>query len=98
MLPLAVGSLPEIQEQPSTDSADPQQVELPATIVGSVSAVGEVDSYSFEGKAGQELVFQVVASRLDSKLRSLLVLRDSSGQEIARAGEYSRDARRRAGS
>jgi hypothetical protein len=91
MLPLAVASLPEVQEQPSRDAAEPQQVELPATIVGSVSAVGEVDSYSFEGKAGQEMVFQVVASRLDSKLESLLVLRDSSGQEIARAGEYSRE-------
>jgi hypothetical protein len=53
--------------------------------------VGEADSYSFEGKAGQELVFQVLASRLDAKLRSLLVLRDASGQEIARAGEYARD-------
>ena len=52
--------------------------------------MGEVNSYSFEGKAGQEMVFQVVASRLDSKLKSLLVLRDSSGQEIARAGEYLR--------
>ena len=90
MLPLAVGSLPEVQEQPARDSAEPQQVELPATIVGTVSSVGEVDSYSFDGKAGQELVFQVVASRLDSKLKSLLVLRDSSGQEIAWAGEYSR--------
>jgi len=90
LLPLAVGSLPEVQQQPARDSAEPQQVELPATIVGTVSSVGEVDSYSFDGKAGQELVFQVVASRLDSKLKSLLVLRDSSGQEIAWAGEYLR--------
>jgi len=90
MLPLAVGSLPEVQGQTSRDSAEPQQVELPATIVGTLSSVGEVDNYSFDGKAGQELVFQVVASRLDSKLKSLLVLRDSSGQEIAWAGEYLR--------
>jgi len=100
MLPLAVGSLPEVRQQrdPSEGALAPvsegrgseQHVELPATIVGAVSAVGEVDSYSFEGKAGQEMVFQVVASRLDSKLESLLVLRDPTGQEIARAGEYSR--------
>ena len=100
MLPLAVGSLPEVrQERDSSEvvrtsvfdvRGSERHVELPATIVGTVSAVGEVDSYSFEGKAGQEMVFQVVASRLDSKLESLLVLRDSSGQEIARAGEYSR--------
>jgi hypothetical protein len=89
MLPLAVGSLKEVQQQ--RNSSDPQQVDLPATIVGAVSAVGEVNSYSFEGKAGQEMVFQVVASRLDSQLESLLVLRDSSGEEIARAGEYLRE-------
>ncbi len=89
MLPLDVGSLKEVQQQ--RNSSDPQQVELPATIVGAVSTVGEVNSYSFEGKAGQETVFQVVASRLDSQLESLLVLRDSSGGEIARAGEYLRE-------
>ncbi|MGA2072253.1 MAG: hypothetical protein ABSH52_02010 [Terriglobia bacterium] len=89
MLPLAVGSLKEVQQQ--RNSSDPQQVELPATIVGAVSAVGEVNSYSFEGKAGQEMVFQVVASKLDSQLESLLVLRDSSGEEIAGAGEYLRE-------
>jgi hypothetical protein len=89
MLPLDVGSLKEVQQQ--RNSSDPQQVELPATIVGAVSTVGEVNGYSFEGKAGQEMVFQVVASRLDSQLESLLVLRDSSGGEIARAGEYLRE-------
>jgi hypothetical protein len=90
MLPLDVGSLKEVQQQ--RNSSDPQQVELPATIVGAVSTVGEVNGYSFEGKAGQEMVFQVVASRLDSQLESLLVLRDASGGEIGRAGEYLRES------
>jgi hypothetical protein len=99
MLPLDVGSLPEVRQQgessgvakTSAVEADGSElhVALPATIVGSVSAVGEVDSYSFDGKAGQEMVFQVVASRLGSPLESLLVLRNSSGLDIARAGEYS---------
>jgi hypothetical protein len=89
MLPLDVGSLKEVQQQ--RNSSDPQQVELPATIVGAVSMVGEVNGYSFEGMAGQEMVFQVAASRLNSQLESLLVLRDSSGGEIARAGEYLRE-------
>ena len=89
MLPLDVGSLKEVSQQ--RNSSGPQQVELPATLVGAVSAVGEVNGYSFDGRAGQEMVFQVVASRLDSQLESLLVLRDSSGQEIASAGEYLRE-------
>jgi len=89
MLPLDVGSLEEVQQQ--ANSSDPQEVKLPATIVGAVSKVGEVNSYSFEGQAGQEMVFRVVASKLDSQLESLLVLRDSSGKVIARAGEYLRE-------
>ena len=101
MLPLDVGSLPEVRQQSNSSGTPPASasdargsempVKLPATIVGTVSSVGEVDSYSFDGKAGEEMVFQVVASKLDSSLESLLVLRDSSGQEIARAGEYLRE-------
>ncbi len=88
---LDVGALPEIQETEPNDSlADSQRVELPATLVGSLGWPGDVDSFQFHGQAGQEVVFQVVASNLGSELRSVLVLGDSRGQELARAGEFSR--------
>src|SRR5579863_4410837 len=86
----AVGTLPEIQrqEQTSPDSAaHPQTVELPATLVGAISATGEKHSYQFEGKAGQEIVFIVEASELGSKLASTLALGDASGQVLATSGQ-----------
>ena len=90
MLPLAVGSLTEVQQQPQILLTRNKSNCRPL-LLAQFPSVGEVDGYSFEGKAGQEMVFQVVASRLDSQLESLLVLRDSSGGEIARAGEYLRE-------
>ena len=90
MAVIAIGSLPEINASGKSSegsAAQPQRVELPATLVGTIAAPGDTHDYSFEGKAGEELVFQVVASPIGSKLQSLLVLRDSSGKVLAEAGE-----------
>ncbi len=88
---LDVGALPEIQETEPNDSlADSQPIELPCTVVGTLAWPGDVDSFQFNGHAGQELVFQVIASSLSSELQSVLVLRDGTGQVLARAGDFSR--------
>ncbi|HMD97793.1 MAG TPA: PPC domain-containing protein [Terriglobia bacterium] len=99
---LDIGSLPEIEAKPasglpaadsayrdSTIASEPQQVTLPATLVGTIAKPGEVHTFTFEGKSGQELVFQAVGAELGSDLKAELVLRDSSGKVLARAGEYS---------
>ena len=90
MAVIAIDSLPEIDASKKSSegsAAHPQRVELPATLVGTIAVPGDTHDYSFEGKAGEELVFQVVASPIESKLQSLLVLRDSSGKVLAEAGE-----------
>lgn len=86
---LDIGSLPEVQESANDPSAapQPQTVDLPATLVGTVSTPGDADNYEFTGKAGQQLVFQVVASQLGSELQSLLTLRDGAGKVLSRAGD-----------
>ena len=91
MVVLDVGSLPEVYKPktPREGAWEAQPVELPATLVGTLEQPGDADTYQFSGKAGQEMVFQVVASELDSRLRSVLVLRDAAGQELAKAGYYS---------
>lgn len=86
-----VGSLPEIaaSKPMNPDSAaPPQQVKLPATLVGTISSPGSTDSYQFEGKAGEDVVFQTEASKLGSELQSKLVLSDASGHILAEAGKY----------
>ena len=90
MAVIAIDSLQEINASGKSlegSAAPPQRVELPATLIGTIAAPGDTHDYSFEGKAGEELVFQVVASPIGSNLQSLLVLRDSSGKVLAEAGE-----------
>jgi hypothetical protein len=89
MMAFAVGTLPEVkqQEKRAMDSAAPTVVDLPATFIGTLAAPGDKDSYRFEGKAGEEVVFQVLASALGSKLNSMLVLSDGAGQVLATAGK-----------
>ncbi len=86
---LEVGSLPEI-EQKAGGAGEAQAVQLPATLVGVLSAPGDTHVYQFSGKRGEELVFQVVAAPLGSQLKSMLMLRDASGRLLAQAGEYDR--------
>jgi hypothetical protein len=87
---LDVGDLPEIKvrEKTAMDSAAPSQpVTLPATLVGMIAAPGDHDSFQFEGKTGEEIVFRVEASKLGSKLLSALALSDSSGKVLAESGQ-----------
>jgi hypothetical protein len=92
---LDVGSFPEVHtnEKSSGHAEMPAELTtLPATLVGTIAVPGQIDSYEFEGRAGEELVFQVTASRLSSQLESLLVLRNDSGQVLAESGQYDNRA------
>ncbi len=93
MIALAVGTLPEIKKRektPMDSGASPQEVNLPATLIGTIASRGERDTYQFEGKAAEEVVFRVQASQLGSKLISMLVLSDSSGDILATSGQNVR--------
>jgi hypothetical protein len=90
MMAFDVGNLPEVQTAYSAPSGiQVQRVVLPATLVGTVSKPGETNAYEFPGRAGEDMVFRVVASQLQSTLRSVLTLRDSTGKELAQAGKFS---------
>ncbi|QNI32442.1 hypothetical protein H7849_26320 [Alloacidobacterium dinghuense] len=91
MVVLDIGALTEIpasHAMAAGTDVQPQQAKLPATFVGTIASPGDKDSYQFEGKAGEDVVFQVEASRLRSLLQSKLVLSDMSGHVLAEAGTY----------
>ncbi len=89
MVPLAIGSLPEMKKsEKSGNTARSQPVVLPATMVGTIAAPGDSDRYDFDGKAGEDVVFEVVASNLGSRLESLLALSNNSGRVLAEAGRH----------
>lgn len=86
-----VGSLPEIREkEPNNGAGESQPIEFPATLVGTLGWAGDVDSFEFKARSGEELVFQTVASSLGSALQSVLVLRDSAGNVVVRSGYLAR--------
>jgi hypothetical protein len=91
----AVGALPEIKPHETAtmgSTAMPEMVALPSTLIGNIAAPGDRNSFQFEGKAGEEMVFAVQASRLGSELKSMLVLSDSAGEMLAAAGKNDTSA------
>jgi hypothetical protein len=79
-----VGLWPEVaEEEPNNTRAQAQSVTLPATVVGQVNPTEDVDCFRFQARAGQTLVFDVLAERMGSPLDSILSIQDASGRELA---------------
>jgi hypothetical protein len=72
-----------MEQEPNNSPDTAQLVTLPAIVNGRINAPGDWDVFRFEGKAGQEIVAEVYARRLDSPLDSVLKLTDAQGQQLA---------------
>lgn len=79
----AVGALPEALEAEPNEAATPQPVTLPIIINGRVGQPGDVDAFRFEGHAGEEIVAEVMARRLESPLDAVLQLTGPDGKMLA---------------
>ncbi|MCY2996238.1 MAG: hypothetical protein NTY19_51565 [Planctomycetota bacterium] len=83
-LPLSVDTLPECLEKEPNDSAPTAQaVTLPVIVNGRIDRPDDWDVFRFEGRAGQEIVAEVSARRLESPLDSILELFDAAGGRLA---------------
>lgn len=82
--PFAVDTLPECLEKEPNDLPDAAQaVALPVIVNGRVDRPGDADVFRFEGRAGDEVVAEVWARRLDSPLDSTIRLTDAAGRQLA---------------
>jgi len=82
--PFAVDTLPELVEREDNNRPQTAQpVALPVLINGRVDAPGDADLFRFTGRAGEEVVAEVQARRLNSPLDSRLQVTDAAGQELA---------------
>lgn len=82
-VPFAFSDLPEIFEKESNnDIHSAQALKLPVMINGQVSSPGDHDCFVFKAKAGDSIVVEVIARRLDSPLDSWLELLDANGKII----------------
>ncbi len=83
-VPYAVDALPDrLEREPNNPPKGAQPVRLPLIVNGRIAAPGDSDVFRFEGRAGQEIVAEVWARRLDSPLDSVLKLTDAAGREVA---------------
>jgi hypothetical protein len=77
-------TLPEAFEKEPNNAADSAQpVTLPIIINGRIDQPGDMDVFRFEGKAGEQIVAEVHARRLDSPLDSMLAITDATGKQLA---------------
>ncbi len=84
LVPFAVDDLPEMQESEPNDSiARANRVTVPVVINGRIQKSGDEDYFIFKVEAGQKLLMEVDARRLDSPLDSVLTLFDAAGRKLA---------------
>ena len=70
------------EQEPNNTPAQGTTATLPATLTGTINARGDVDVWSFEGQAGQLLVFQLVGPHLGSALQGRLTVRDAASGKV----------------
>jgi hypothetical protein len=80
----AVDTLPEsVEQEPNDTPATAQRITLPIIVNGRIGKPGDRDVFRFEGRAGQTIIADVRARRLDSPLDSVLELTDARGKVLA---------------
>jgi hypothetical protein len=83
-VPLLLDTLPErFESEPNNAKTNATPVALPLIVNGHIDRPGDWDAFCFEGKAGQALVAEVFARRLDSPVDSVLRLIDPAGKQVA---------------
>jgi hypothetical protein len=83
-MPVCLDTLPECLDiEPNDTMAAAQPVALPVIVNGRIDKPGDWDVFRFDGQAGQRVVAEVHARRLDSPLDSVLRLFDPAGRPIA---------------
>ena len=84
-----VDTLPEaFEKEPNNYPAAAQRVKLPIIVNGRIDQPGDWDVFRFQGRAGEAIVAEVYARRLDSPLDSVLKLTDAKGQQLAFNDDY----------
>jgi len=83
-VPFVLDSLPETTAKGGIGSqAKAQRVKLPVIVNGRIAQPGEAAFFRIDGRAGEEIVAEVMARRLGSPVDSVLRLTDSRGKQLA---------------
>lgn len=92
-MPFATDILPDrVEREPNDSQTQAQQVKLPAIVNGTIRQPGDRDVFRFSGHAGDRIVAEVYARRLESPLDSFLELTDGNGHRLAFNDDHKDDA------
>jgi hypothetical protein len=76
--------MPEcVEQEPNDDRQTAQPLKPPLIVNGRIDRPGDWDVFQFEGRAGGQLVVEVLARRLNSPMDSVLKLTDYAGKQLA---------------
>lgn len=82
-LPADADTLPEIMAGKSNHAAaQAQALKLPVMVNGRIERPGQWSVFRFNARAGERIVAEVLARRLNSPLDSVLRLTDANGKEV----------------
>jgi hypothetical protein len=85
----AVDSLPELMEQePNNDLSSAPLLKPPVIVNGRIDQPGDWDVFRFDGRAGGQVIVEVLARRLESPMDSLLKLTDAAGKQLMLNDDY----------
>jgi hypothetical protein len=88
-VPFALDTLPEcLEKEPNDEPKTAQWLTLPVIVNGRIDRPGDRDVFCFAGRAGQQIVAEVFARRLDSPLDSILKLTDATGKKLAENDDF----------
>jgi hypothetical protein len=85
-----IDSLPEsLEAEPNNERELATEAQLPATISGRIDGQADVDYFRFTAPAGQRIILDCLARRIDSRMDAVVIVYDSQGRELG----DSRDVR-----
>lgn len=80
----ALDTLPDgLESEPNNTPAAAQRIAPPLVMNGTIGVPGDRDVFRLQGRAGEELVAEIFARRLDSPLDANLTLSDAEGRQLA---------------
>ena len=83
-MPFALDTLPEtVEKEANNNVAYAQKVNLPIIVNGRIQRADDWDVFEITGRAGETIVAEVTARRLESPLDSFLKVTDATGKVLA---------------
>jgi hypothetical protein len=89
-VPVVVSRLPAVTETAGDNNtpAKAQPVPVPCGISGRIEAEGDVDCYSFDAKAGEQLSFEVIARSHQSAIDPVIRVLNDKGDRLAENDDF----------